>query len=267
MIVVLYEDLTYRQIFMDGRTLPKDPSPSFLGYSVGHWEGDELVVESEGFKDTTWLDFGGHPHTESLHITERYRRADFGHIQRDITLSDPVTFDKPIKVASNMKLIPDTELLEYVCTETPRERFSLTGRTPEQRALHIAPGILGKYVGVYDFAGDNTFGIRTANVTLSDGKLFVDFNGAGRIPLVPLSQTMFSPRLLGVYEFVMDERGAVTHLVTHGVEGRSAPRAGRRGHRQARKGRRPRGCSAMRRSATFRTPQPARRSGPEIGPA
>ena len=70
LIAILYEDLTYRQIFLDGRDLPKDPNPSFMGYSVGQWEGDTLVVESNGFKDRTWLDFGGHPHSEELHTTE-----------------------------------------------------------------------------------------------------------------------------------------------------------------------------------------------------
>ena len=70
-----------RQIFLDGRALPQDPSPSFMGYSVGRWEGDTLVVETIGFKDPTWLDFAGHPHTEALRLTERYRRLDFGHME------------------------------------------------------------------------------------------------------------------------------------------------------------------------------------------
>src|SRR5262249_41687942 len=73
LILTLSEDLTYRQIFLDGRELPKDPNPAFMGYSVGHWEGDALVVESTGFNERTWLDFGGHPHTEELRITERIR--------------------------------------------------------------------------------------------------------------------------------------------------------------------------------------------------
>src|SRR5579862_1950772 len=76
-IAVVYEDLSYRQIFMDGRRLPEDPNPSWMGYSVGHWDGDTLVVESSGFNDRSWLDFAGHPHTESLRITEHFRRRDF----------------------------------------------------------------------------------------------------------------------------------------------------------------------------------------------
>jgi hypothetical protein len=218
LIVVLYEDLVHRQIFMDGRKLPKDPFASFMGYSIGHWEGDELVVESVGFKDVTWLDFGGHPHTEQLRMTERYRRTDFGHMRREITVVDPGMFRKPIVVAGEMTLTPDTELLEYVCAETPRERFSLVGRTAKEQQVRVAPEILAKYVGLYDFEGPNTFGIRTLNVTRAGDQLSVDFNGKGRVPLVPMSETTFSPRLLGTYEFVMDDNGVVTHLLVHGVE-------------------------------------------------
>ena len=217
-IVVLYEDLNYRQIFMDGRSLPKNPNPSFMGYSVGRWEGEELIVESTGFKDTTWLDFGGHPHSEALRITERYRRTDFGHIRRQVTLSDPEAFSKPVVVDSDMTLNPDTELLEYVCAETPRDRFLLVGRTEAEKKVQVAPEVLEKYVGDYDFEGTNTFGIRTASVTRSGTQLFIDFNGKGRTPLVPLSQNMFSPRLLGTYEFVTDAGGRVTHVMVHGVE-------------------------------------------------
>jgi hypothetical protein len=216
-IFVLHEDRAYRQIFMDGRKLPKDPFPSFMGYSIGRWEGDELVIDTEGFKDTTWLDFGGHPHTEALHITERYRRVDFGHIQRRIRLTDSGTFNKPITVSSDMALVPDTEMLEYICAETPRDRYSLVGRTEEEKKLRIAPEILARYVGDYDFEGTNPFDFRTLTVTLVNGQLFGDFNGKGHIPLVPLSPTMFSPRLLGTYEFVTDDRGVVTRVLAHSI--------------------------------------------------
>jgi hypothetical protein len=80
LIIILNGDLTYRQIFMDGRALETDPNPSWMGYSVGHWEGDTLVVESNGFNDRTWLD-SGHPHTDGMRVTERYRRPDFGHLE------------------------------------------------------------------------------------------------------------------------------------------------------------------------------------------
>jgi hypothetical protein len=219
LIVVLHEDLAYRQIFMDGRQLEPDPHPSFMGYSVGRWEGDVLVVESFGFNDRTWLDFGGHPHSPSLRITERYRRPDFGHVRREITVSDPQTFSKPIRIEAEMVFSADTELAEYVCAETPRDRFELTGRTAVEHAIEVAPELLARYAGVYDIADANAFGVRTLTVSVLNGRLVVDFNGKGRMPMVPLSQTVFTPRMLGTYEFVADARGVVTHILVSGVEG------------------------------------------------
>ena len=115
MLAMLESDLTYRQIFMDGRKLEKDPNPTWMGYAVGHWEGDMLVVESNGYNDKTWLDYDGHPHTESLRVTERYRRPDFGHIELEVTLDDPKAYAKPWTVAIKMELTADTEILEMVC--------------------------------------------------------------------------------------------------------------------------------------------------------
>lgn len=224
LVLMLFEDLAYRQIFMDGRSLPSDPHPSFMGYSVGRWDGADLVVESIGFKNATWLDFGGHPHTESLRVTERYRRVDFGHMQRQITLDDPDTFARPITIDAAMTLDPDTELLEYVCAETPTEQFGLKGRTAEEKTVQVPVERLRRYVGVYDVQDANVFGIRTLDVFLSEGQLFVDFNGKGRMPMMPLSETMFSPRLLGTYEFVIDASGRVTHISIHGIEGTNTAR-------------------------------------------
>lgn len=214
LILVLHEDLAYRQIFMDGRKLPKVTNPSFMGFSVGRWEGEELVVESDGFNEATWLDFGGHPHTEALHITERYRRVDFGHIQRRITLTDAKVFNKPITISSDLNLVPDTELLEYVCAETPADRYSFSG-PPEP--VQVAPEILAKYVGEYDFEGPNPYRYRTMTITLVDGQLYADFNGKGRVLMAPISDTLFSPRLLGTFEFVTDASGAVTHVMAHSI--------------------------------------------------
>jgi hypothetical protein len=116
-------------------------------------------------------------------------------------------------------LNPDTELLEYVCAEAPRERFGLVGRSEAGKKVQVPVAILDKYVGDYDFEGENPFGIRSLSVTRTGDRLFVDFNGkGGRTPLVALSQNMFSPRLLGTYEFVTDAGGAVTHVMVHGVE-------------------------------------------------
>ena len=99
MIVILNDDLTYRVIFMDGRALETDPNPSWMGYSVGHWDGDTLVVESFGFNDRTWL-VGGYPHTDKLRMTERYRRTDFGHLELAVTFQDHEVYTKPWTVAT-----------------------------------------------------------------------------------------------------------------------------------------------------------------------
>src|SRR5205814_3352803 len=97
-VVMLYEDLAYRQIFLDGRTLPKDPNPSFMGYSVGRWEGDTLVIDSIGFNETTWLDVGGHPHTEALKMTERIKRGSFGRMDVDVRIDDPTIYKRAFTV-------------------------------------------------------------------------------------------------------------------------------------------------------------------------
>ena len=93
MIAILQEDLTFRQIHMDGRALETDPNPSWMGYSVGRWEGDTLVVESNGFNDRTWL-IQGYPHTEAMRMTERFRRTDFGHLVIAVTFDDPKAYNK-----------------------------------------------------------------------------------------------------------------------------------------------------------------------------
>jgi hypothetical protein len=88
-----------------------------MGYSVGHWEGDTLVVESAGFNDQTWLDHDGHPHTEGLRMTEKYRRRDFGNLDIEVTFSDRAAYSRPWTVAVRAELAADTELLEWVCNE------------------------------------------------------------------------------------------------------------------------------------------------------
>jgi hypothetical protein len=127
-IVILYEALhSYRQIFMDGRPMPKDPNPTWMGYSIGHWDGDTLVVESAGFVDNNWLDNNGHPGTESMHLTERFRRRDFGHIDLKATIDDPKAYTKPWTV--NLELTrADTELIEYVCDENEKDFGHLVGK-------------------------------------------------------------------------------------------------------------------------------------------
>lgn len=116
LVIMLYEkDTTYRQIFMDGRPLPGDPNPAFMGYSVGRWEADALVIESNGFRDGGWLDRMGHPHSDQLRLTERYRRRDFGHLSIEMTIDDPTTYAKTLTYTQPAILLPDTDLLELFC--------------------------------------------------------------------------------------------------------------------------------------------------------
>jgi len=131
-IGILHGSGAYRQIFTDGRQLPKDPNPTWWGYSVGRWEGDKLVVQSAGFNDRSWLDFSGHPHTEELHVTERFRRRDFGHIQLQVTFEDAKTFAKPVTISLGVNLVPDNEMLEYVCNENERDSAHLVGKASDE---------------------------------------------------------------------------------------------------------------------------------------
>jgi hypothetical protein len=121
-LIILYEAFgLYRQIFMDGRALPKDPNPTWMGYSVGKWDGDALVIETSGFNGKTWLDQAGHPATEALHVTERFRRPDFGHLTVEVTINDPKAYTRPWTVTEAMQFLPDTDLLEFVCNENNRD--------------------------------------------------------------------------------------------------------------------------------------------------
>jgi hypothetical protein len=129
MVMILYEAVhSYRQIFTDGRKLPKDPSPSWQGNSVGHWEGDTFVVESNGFNENSWLDNGGHPGTEALHVIERFHRTDFGHLELKITVEDPRSYTKPFTASYVLTLQADNELLEYVCNENNKDVEHLVGK-------------------------------------------------------------------------------------------------------------------------------------------
>ena len=115
-IALLYESFrSFREIFTDGRPLPKDRNPAWFGYSVGKWDGDTLVVDTVGIDEQTWLDDGGHPHTEELRVTERFRRPDFGHMEVQVTIDDPKTYTKPWTVKLPWEYLADTDLLDWVC--------------------------------------------------------------------------------------------------------------------------------------------------------
>src|SRR5215469_16665385 len=111
-----------RQIYTDGRTLPKDPDPTWMGYSAGRWEGDTLVVETAGFNDKSYLDASGHPRSQSMRITERFHRRDLGHMDLEMTFDDSKYYTRPFTIKTVLHLMPDTDVLEYVCNEGEKDR-------------------------------------------------------------------------------------------------------------------------------------------------
>jgi hypothetical protein len=118
---------SFRQIPLD-RGHPKDPDPLWMGDSVGKWDGDTLVVDTIGFNDKTWLNGQGTPHSDALHVIERISRPDLGHLQFDITLEDPKAFTKPHTFQRAFTLMPNTDLLEYVCNEFNVDADHLVGK-------------------------------------------------------------------------------------------------------------------------------------------
>ncbi len=131
--LILYEGFTmFRQIFTDGRELPKDPQPAWIGYSVGKWEGDTFVVDTVGINERTWMDNAGRPHSDALHTVERYHRRDFGHMDLTLTIDDPKAYTKAWTInESSPRLILDQDLLEYVCTENNKDVEHLVGNGPQ----------------------------------------------------------------------------------------------------------------------------------------
>jgi hypothetical protein len=128
-IVIIYEaNSGLRQIFTDGRPLPEDPQPWWYGYSAGKWNGDTLVVETTGFRDLGWLDVEGSPLTTEGKLIERFRRVDYGHLEIQITIDDKKAYTKPWTVTVNQRLLPDTELIEFVCGENEKDDVHLAGK-------------------------------------------------------------------------------------------------------------------------------------------
>ena len=217
LIAILNEDLTYRQIFMDGRALETAPNPTWMGYSVARWEDDTLVVNSFGFNDRTWLNSLGLPHSEALRMTERYQRKDFGHLRIDVTFTDPVAFVRPLSIVVNMELAADTEMLEAVC-EVNSDHWVGSFSASQKAAVRVAPALLATYVGVY--SGPYAGRLRTVEITLVDGELLATpFMGRDKRLLVAESDTLFLSAEGLLYEFVRDQNGFVTHLVEMHVSG------------------------------------------------
>src|SRR5262245_46819517 len=210
LIVILSEDLTYRQIFLDGRVLPADPNPNFMGYSVGHWEGETLVVVTAGFNDRTWLDGRGHPHTESLRTTERFYRRDFGHLELSETFDDPKAYGRPWTVKVTGELRPDTDLLEYVCNENEKDHAHMVGKAADLKPIEVEPDVLANYAGAY--SGPSRLGspIRF-EIIISGRELSASRDGLAKQTLTPISSSKFVTPGGAQLEFV-EENGEIVAL-------------------------------------------------------
>jgi len=215
-VALLYESGTgrYRQIHMDGRKLPDNPQPTWSGYSVGRWDGDTLVIESAGFNDRSWLDRAGHPHSEHLRVTERFRRVDFGHMQFEITFDDPETLTRPLHLSLTVNYA-DTDILENVCNETNRDKVHMVGTA--NKGVPLSAAVLARYSGRYGFRdGSRTvagFMGLNQNVTLVNGQLYLN-----ALPLIPQTETKFESTGAAA-EFFLDATGTVTRLVLSQAEG------------------------------------------------
>lgn len=212
LILILNPDLTYRQVFLDGRTLESAPNPSWMGYSVGRWEGDTLVVDSFGFNDRSWLDHDGHPHTEALRMTERYRRRNVGNLEVEVTLSDPGTYARPWTMAVRAELAADTEMLEWVCNDSGHGLEHWVGKASDERKgeVPVPVEILSTYVGTYYEQSPFWRAVpRVVEITVADRKLFANMDGRGKVPLIASSNTEF----VGLYglgvAFVTDGAGGL----------------------------------------------------------
>lgn len=121
-IAIYYEEGVFRQIHTDGRNLPVNPFPSWMGYSIGKWEGDTMVIDTAGFNDKGWMDSGGHPRSEALHVQERFHRRDFGHMDVQAKIDDPQVLTRPVTIKFTELLIPNSDILENFCVEGERDR-------------------------------------------------------------------------------------------------------------------------------------------------
>ncbi|HJT88948.1 MAG TPA: carboxypeptidase-like regulatory domain-containing protein [Bryobacteraceae bacterium] len=129
-LVMLFEDdiPSHRTVYLDGRGHTRDPNPDWMGHSIGRWDGDTLMIDTVGFNDKTWLDAQGHPHTEMLHVVERLRRPDLGHLEIEFTIEDPGAYARPWIIRRVADLDTTDEIGEYVCTEGERDVRHMVGK-------------------------------------------------------------------------------------------------------------------------------------------
>jgi hypothetical protein len=206
--LVLYEEFArFRQIFTDGRNQPQEMNPAWLGYSVGKWDGDALVVETRGLNDRSWLDPAGHPHSDQLRITERFHRKSLGQMDLEVTFEDPVAYREPWSATLRFELAPDTELIENVC-DNEKDRQHLVGRSPsdDTTTLRLPIETLREYAGTY---GNEP----ALEIVLTQSGLVM----AGML-LVPKSESQFTTNS-GIVTFVKDDQGRVEKVIGEFVSG------------------------------------------------
>ena len=204
--------------------------PSWMGYSVGRWKGDILVVRSNGFNDKTWLTHEGIPHTEQLHITERYTRLDYGHMELEITYDDPGTFvGGSVQVTIDLVLLPEATMFEVVCNEARMGQRHYTGEMDqsENKEVVVPEETLGEYVGVYRGSWANR--PVTVEVSLEDSDLIIKRTpsyslsggntGFDITRLVAQSENAFDSSLGLGWIFNRNEAGEVTSLSEVHVSG------------------------------------------------
>jgi len=220
-IAILHADMTYREIFLDGRELEAEPLPTWMGYSVAHWDGDTLVVASNGYNDKTWVHRDGLPHTEQLRVTERYTRTDFGHMRLEVTFEDPGTFTRPVEATVDIELMADDSMLETICHEASEAdgRWGGSISDAEEDQFELPPEVLAGYVGIYK--GNWLRSNAMLDITLEDGNLFLlrtppyaeaEFTGTGRSRLIPRSETAFECSCGLGFVFTVADDGTVTEV-------------------------------------------------------
>ena len=190
----------------------KETVNQFMGNDVkatANWDGNALVVESTGFNDRSWLDGTGHPHTEALHLTERFRRSNVGHMDVELTIDDPKAYTKPWTVTIPMELMPDTEILEYVCAENEKDGSHMVGKASDPATPpKLTPELLDAYAGLYELHESSQ--VSKARITRTGSGLFFEAPGVNRHQLTPLATDAFAEVPDGRLEFVRDASGAVT---------------------------------------------------------
>lgn len=218
LLLMLYGGTLYREIFLDGRQLPKDPNPDWMGYSVGQWDKDTLIVETVGFNNRTWLRGDGVPGSEQLHMTERIRRSDFGHLEIRATYVDSSVLLAPWDVAAKF-VLDDVQPLEYVCNENERDRAHMVGKASDLRSVKLDPKLLAEYAGVYEYRDPDHLGVaHVYNFAVSDAQLSLS-EGPSTFPLTTLSETSFATTNGVRFDFFRNARGEVSYVMALTFEG------------------------------------------------